>query len=98
MQSADSPRGGTTLTFENQAFMADAGGGSVSASERAQSTERLTSDVSWAKLRDKLNIIDRWFSAILSYLYKSEKMGLLLPFDIKDKNRPYNCVVIHSML
>ena len=55
MQSGDSPRGGTTLTFENQAFMADAGGGgSVTASDRAQSTERLTSDVSLHEFHKEL--------------------------------------------
>ena len=39
-------------------------------------------------LRLRTNESETWLSAILSYLQKSEKMGLLLPFNIKDKIFP----------
>ncbi|KAK3802152.1 hypothetical protein RRG08_050038 [Elysia crispata] len=75
MQSGDSPRGGTTLTFENQAFMADAGGGgSVTASDRAQSTERLTSDEHLFDVSDLQHdnaLISKCGSLEVSFFYDS---------------------------
>ncbi|RUS86541.1 hypothetical protein EGW08_005680 [Elysia chlorotica] len=81
MQSGDSPRGGTTLTFENQAFMADAGGGSVSASDRAQSSDRLTSDEHLFDVSDLQHdnaLISKCGSLEVSFLYDSVNTRMIV--------------------